>query len=50
MKKIEKREQFVAKLHDKKRICYSHNKFKTSIESGISFTKKYRVIKFNQKS
>ena len=37
--KIEKVERLAANLHDKKRICYSHNKFKTSIKSWISFGK-----------
>ena len=42
--------KLVANLDDKKRICYSHEKFKTSIESWIIFEKKHRFIKFNQKA
>ena len=49
--KIEKFQKFVANFHDKKKkkICYSHQKFKTSMKSWISFEKVHRVIKFNQK-
>ena len=47
--KIEKVQKFVANFHDKKKICYSHQKFKTSMKSWISFEKVHRVIKFNQK-
>ena len=32
-----------------KKICYSHQKFKTSMKSWISFEKVHRAIKFNQK-
>ena len=46
--KIEKVQKLVANFHDKK-ICYSHQKFKTSMKSWISFEKVHRVIKFNQK-
>ena len=37
--KIEKVEKLVAKLHYKKRIWYSHKKFKISIKSWITFEK-----------
>ena len=33
----------------KKKIRYSHQKFKTNMKSWISFEKVHRVIKFNQK-
>ena len=29
-------------------MCYSHKKFKTSINHGLDFKKLHRVIKFNQ--
>ena len=32
-----------------KKLCHSHNKFKTSIKSWINFGKRHRVITFNQK-
>ena len=37
--KIEKTKNLRTKLYDKKRIYYSHKKFKTSIKSRISFEK-----------
>ena len=37
--KIEKIKNLRTKLYDKKRIYYSHKKFKTSIKSRISFEK-----------
>ena len=46
--KIEKAEKLEDKFHDKKRICYTHNKFKTSIKSWISIKKTRRIIKLNQ--
>ena len=39
--KIEKVEKLVANLHDKERICYKHNKFKTSIESWVNIEKRH---------
>ena len=34
--KIEKAEKLIANLHDKKRLYYTHKKFKTSIKSWIN--------------
>ena len=31
-------------------MCYTHNKFKTSIRSIISIEKKHRIITFNQEA
>ena len=48
--KIEKVEKLAAKLHDKKKkkICYTHKKFKTNIKSRTDLLKNvHRVIKFN---
>ena len=42
--KNEKVENLAANLHEKNRICYAHNKFKTSIKSfGLILKKVYRV-------
>ena len=45
--KNEKVEKLIENLHDKKRICDTHKKFKASTKSWISITKVHRVIKFN---
>ena len=31
-------------------MCYTHEKFKTSIKSWISINKMHRVVKFNEKA
>ena len=49
--KTEKVEKLVGNLHDKKKICYSFRKFKTSIKSWINSWINYElVIKFKQKA
>ena len=42
--------KLIANLHNKKGICYSHKKFKTTLNHGLILKKKttHRVIKFNQ--
>ena len=46
--KIEKVKKIKAELPDRKDMLYRHNKFKTSIKSGLVLKKVHRVIKFNQ--
>ena len=48
--KMEKIEKLLANLYNKKRICYTHKKFKTALNHGLVFKKGHRVIKFNQEA
>ena len=44
--KIAKIQKLLANLHDIRRICYTHKKFKTSIKPRISILKKW-IESFN---
>ena len=48
--KIEKIQILAAKLHDKRGIRYTHEKFKKPINHGLVLKKVHTVIKFNQEA
>ena len=47
--KIEKFDNFLAKLHDKK-LFHTHKKLKTNVKSWINIEKRHRVNKFYQEA